>query len=68
MELVRRIQKGAFAHPEFEAYPEYVPYFTSKKEIHAFGNDYAPKKQFVTSKWEVRGRNDSHRRQRNSRN
>ena len=54
MELIRRIQKGAFAHPEFEAYPEYVPYFTSKKEIHAFGNDYAPKTQFVTSKWEVR--------------
>lgn len=52
MELIRRIQAGAFAHPEHNAYPEYVPYFSSKKEIHAFGNDIEPKSRFITSKWE----------------
>ncbi|TYZ60537.1 hypothetical protein PybrP1_003070 [[Pythium] brassicae (nom. inval.)] len=52
MEIIRRIQAGAFAHPEFEAYPEYVDYYTSDKMIHAMGNDQEPKSRFVPSKWE----------------
>lgn len=52
MEIIRRIQAGAFAHPEFEAYPEYVDYYTSEKMIHSMGNDQEPKSRFVPSKWE----------------
>ncbi|KAJ0407831.1 hypothetical protein P43SY_008292 [Pythium insidiosum] len=52
LELIRRIQAGAFAHPEFEAYPEYVDIYTADKEIHAMGNDQAPKSSFIPSKWE----------------
>lgn len=52
MEIIRRIQAGAFAHPEFEAYPEYVDYYTSDKMIHSMGNDQEPKSRFIPSKWE----------------
>ncbi|TMW64723.1 hypothetical protein Poli38472_011603 [Pythium oligandrum] len=52
MEIIRRIQAGAFAHPEFDAYPEYVDTYTSEKMIHAMGNDQAPKSSFIPSKWE----------------
>lgn len=52
MEIIRRIQAGAFAHPEFEAYPDYVDIYSSDKMIHSLGNDQEPKSRFVPSKWE----------------
>jgi len=52
MEIIRRIQAGAFAHPEFEAYPDYVDVYSSDKMIHAMGNDQEPKSRFLPSKWE----------------
>ncbi|RYG64327.1 hypothetical protein EON64_14235 [archaeon] len=32
VEIIRRIQSGAFAHPEFNDTPDYVDYFTADKE------------------------------------
>ncbi|RLN68086.1 hypothetical protein BBJ29_002612 [Phytophthora kernoviae] len=52
MELIRRMQAGAFAHPEFEAYPDYVDIYSSNKIIHSMGNDVEPKSRFLPSKWE----------------
>ncbi|KAL7680728.1 putative BOP1 domain, WD40-repeat-containing domain, WD40-repeat-containing domain superfamily [Plasmopara halstedii] len=52
MEIIRRMQAGAFAHPEFEAYPEYVDIYSSNKIIHSMGNDLEPKSRFLPSKWE----------------
>uniref|UniRef100_M4B711 Ribosome biogenesis protein BOP1 homolog n=1 Tax=Hyaloperonospora arabidopsidis (strain Emoy2) TaxID=559515 RepID=M4B711_HYAAE len=52
MEIIRRMQAGAFAHPEFEAYPEYVDVYSSNKIIHSMGNDIEPKSRFLPSKWE----------------
>ncbi|TDH64827.1 uncharacterized protein CCR75_000594 [Bremia lactucae] len=52
MEIIRRMQAGAFAHPEFEAYPDYVDIFSSNKMIHSMGNDLEPKSRFLPSKWE----------------
>ncbi|KAG1688024.1 hypothetical protein DVH05_004434 [Phytophthora capsici] len=52
MEIIRRMQAGAFAHPEFEAYPDYVDIYSSNKMIHSMGNDLEPKSRFLPSKWE----------------
>ncbi|CAH0517998.1 unnamed protein product [Peronospora belbahrii] len=52
MEIIRRMQAGAFAHPEFEAYPDYVDIYSSNKMIHSMGNDIEPKSRFLPSKWE----------------
>ncbi|KAG7389784.1 Ribosome biogenesis protein 1 [Phytophthora pseudosyringae] len=52
MEIIRRMQAGAFAHPEFEAYPDYVDIYSSNKIIHSMGNDLEPKSRFLPSKWE----------------
>ncbi|KAG7400594.1 Ribosome biogenesis protein 1 [Phytophthora boehmeriae] len=52
MELIRRMQAGAFAHPEFDAYPDYVDVYSSNKIIHSMGNDVEPKSRFLPSKWE----------------
>lgn len=32
VEIIRRVQSGAFAHPEFNDTPDYVDYFTADKE------------------------------------
>lgn len=53
LEVIRRIQAGAYAHPEMDANPEYVDYFSSKKMVHSLGNDVEPKSRFLPSKWEV---------------
>ncbi|CAM9761463.1 unnamed protein product, partial [Choristocarpus tenellus] len=53
MELIRRIQAGAFPHPEFEAYPDYVDYFTYKKEVMPISGGDEPKRRFIPSKWEM---------------
>lgn len=52
MELIRRMQAGAFAHPEFDAYPDYVDIYSSNKIVHSMGNDLEPKSRFLPSKWE----------------
>ncbi|POM74727.1 hypothetical protein PHPALM_8271, partial [Phytophthora palmivora] len=49
MEIIRRMQAGAFAHPEFEAYPDYVDIYSSNKIIHSMGNDLEPKSRFLPS-------------------
>ena len=33
VEMLRRVQLGAFPHPEFEAHPEYVTWSTCVKEV-----------------------------------
>lgn len=54
IELIRRIQAGAFAHPEFDANPDYVDYFSGVDTcISGIGsNRYEPKNRFQPSKWE----------------
>ncbi|RLN97770.1 hypothetical protein BBJ28_00021019 [Nothophytophthora sp. Chile5] len=46
------MQAGAFAHPEFEAYPDLVDIYSSNKIIHSMANDQEPKSRFLPSKWE----------------
>lgn len=52
LELLRRIQSGAFAHPEFQAYPELVDYYTSDKLETPMAPVVDSKSSFLPSKWE----------------
>ncbi|CAN0121144.1 unnamed protein product [Ascophyllum nodosum] len=52
LEVIRRIQAGAFPHPEFEAHSDYVDYVTHEKEIMPLNGGDIPKRRFVPSKWE----------------
>jgi len=54
IDLIRRIQAGAFAHPEFDANPDYVDYYSGVDTfISGIGSDrYEPKHRFQPSKWE----------------
>jgi len=53
VELIRRVQAGAFAHPEFEANPDYIDYFTCKKELSGINSDrHERKSTFQPSAWE----------------
>ena len=54
LELIRRVQGGAFAHPEHDANPEYIDYFSGvDPEISGFNSDkYEPKARFQPSRWE----------------
>ncbi|GMI41444.1 hypothetical protein TrCOL_g11646 [Triparma columacea] len=54
IEVIRRIQAGAYAHPEHDANPEYIDYFSSKKlEVGFNSNRVEPKSRFQPSKWEA---------------
>jgi ribosome biogenesis protein ERB1 len=54
LEIIRRMQAGAFAHPEFNDTPEYVDYFSSQKEIMPLSaGPTESKANFVPSKWEM---------------
>jgi len=56
LELIRRIQAGAFAHPEHDAHPDYIPYY-SGVDIQVSGinsNRQEPKARFQPSKYEKR--------------
>ena len=53
LEIIRRVQAGAFAHPEFDDTPDYVDYFSSKKEIMPLSAAPEPKRRFLPSKWET---------------
>jgi ribosome biogenesis protein ERB1 len=54
LELIRRIQSGAYAHPEFDGNAEYIDYFSGvDPEISGLNsNRYEPKSKFQPSKWE----------------
>lgn len=54
LELIRRVQGGAFAHPEHDANPDYIDYFSGvDPEISGLNsNHYEPKARFQPSKWE----------------
>ncbi len=54
LELIRRIQNGAYAHPEFDGNAEYIDYFSGvDPEISGLNsNRYEPKAKFQPSKWE----------------
>lgn len=54
LELIRRIQNGAYAHPEFDGNPDYIDYYSGvDPEISGLNsNRYEPKAKFQPSKWE----------------
>jgi ribosome biogenesis protein ERB1 len=54
IELVRRLQSGAFAHPEHDANPDYIDYFSGVDPIKSGlnSNRYENKARFQPSKWE----------------
>jgi ribosome biogenesis protein ERB1 len=53
LEIIRRIQSGTFAHPEFNDTPEYIDYFSSIKEEMPLSSRPTPKHSFLPSKWEL---------------
>jgi ribosome biogenesis protein ERB1 len=54
LELIRRVQGGAYAHPEHDATPDYIDYFSGvNQEISGLNSDrHEPKARFQPSKWE----------------
>jgi ribosome biogenesis protein ERB1 len=52
LEIIRRIQAGAFPHPEYDAQPEYIPWATDEQEIMPLDGRHPPKNRFIPSKWE----------------
>ena len=54
LELIRRVQGGAFAHPEHDAYPDHIDYFSGVDPMLSGlnSNRYEPKARFQPSKWE----------------
>jgi ribosome biogenesis protein ERB1 len=53
LELIRRVQAGAFAHPEFDGNPDYIDYYSSIPEISGLNsNRTEPKARFQPSQWE----------------
>eukprot|EP00934_Nitzschia_sp_Nitz4_P003308 Nitzschia sp. Nitz4//scaffold128_size63911//21588//24089//NITZ4_006217-RA/size63911-snap-gene-0.57-mRNA-1//1//CDS//3329534826//3298//frame0 len=54
LELIRRIQQGAYAHPEFDGNADYIDYFSGvDPEVSGLNaNRYEPKSKFQPSKWE----------------
>ncbi len=53
MEIIRRIQAGAYAHPEHDDTPDYVDYYSSIIEQMPLSAMPEPKRHFVPSKWEA---------------
>jgi len=54
LELIRRVQAGAFAHPEHDANPDYIPYYSGvDQQISGINSDrQEPKARFQPSKYE----------------
>ena len=54
IELIRRLQGGAFAHPEHDANPDYIDYFSGVDHMKSGLNSdrYEKKSRFQPSKWE----------------
>ena len=53
LEIIRRMQMGAFAHPEHNDTPEYSDYASSIKEVMPLSAAPEPKRRFIPSKWEM---------------
>jgi ribosome biogenesis protein ERB1 len=53
LEIIRRLQAGAFAHPEHDDTPDYIDYFSSQKELMPLSAAPEPKRNFIPSKWET---------------
>ena len=53
IEIIRRIQAGAIAHPEHNDTPDYVDYFTHEKEAMPLSSAPEPKSRLLPSKWEM---------------
>ena len=52
VEIIRQIHSGRFPHPEFDAFPDFIPWASSEREIHALNDAPEPKRRFLPSKWE----------------
>jgi ribosome biogenesis protein ERB1 len=54
LELIRRVRAGAFAHPEHDANPDYIDYFSGvDKEVSGLNADrYKPKSHFQPNQYE----------------
>ena len=52
VEIIRQIHSGKYPHPEFDAFPDYINYYTSEREIHPLSSGTEPKRRFLPSKWE----------------
>lgn len=55
LEIIRRIQNGAYAHPEHDGNMDMIDYFSGvDKEVSGLAtNRYEPKTRFQPSKWEA---------------
>lgn len=53
LEIIRRIQAGAFAHAEHNDTPDYVDYYTFEKEVMPMSSAPDAKRSFIPSKWET---------------
>ncbi|CAG8563581.1 23228_t:CDS:10 [Dentiscutata erythropus] len=54
LEIIRRIQMGAFPDPNYDPYEPTVEWFTSKPEVMPLNATPEPKRRFVPSKWEAK--------------
>ena len=50
--LIERMLEHKHVHPEHDDMPDYVDFYSSKKEIHPLSSDPEPKRRFIPSKWE----------------
>ena len=51
--MVRRMVAGKFPHPEFNANPNTIKWYTGDKQVMPMSNNpYEPKRRFIPSKWE----------------
>jgi ribosome biogenesis protein ERB1 len=53
IEVIRRLQAGAFAHPEHNDTPDYIDYYSSIIEDMPVSAAPESRRQFVSSKWEM---------------
>lgn len=53
-EIIRRMQAGAYAHPEHDDTPDYVDYYTGvDRNVMPLSGAPEPKRRFTPSKWEL---------------
>lgn len=53
LEIIRRMQSSAFAHPEHNDTPDYIDYYSSITEQMPIMAAPEPKRRFIASKWEM---------------
>jgi len=57
VQILRNLQTGTYAHPEFDPTAErynLIDIYSREREIHPLNDGTEPKRRFVPSKWEVR--------------